>query len=299
MAKLEEDLEPKKRKSKESEYTYNPGHGKQKGLYLENDWGGSGNHVRDAIHNANGYKQAVYSITSFGTSNGQSSSFVDYMSQADSLDLLNENGEIISLDDSKKEIGRWVKDTKKRKGTTRYTMHLMLSGDKALDRKGMEKVTKDFIQNSFKNHKAIYAVHTDRDLIHSHVSIKMVGPDNKKIAANKSDLKKWRAEYAEVLREHGIKASATSRNSRGLLGKSAPPGLKIIKEFYGKNLYDSYERKYDNEKIEKWSNVYSKIGSNLTTSANDNLIKQGQQILKFKAQISSKQTERENEPKDY
>jgi len=296
MAKLDDELDRKKSKARDSEYISRSGSGREKNSFLENDWGSSGKPVQDAIHNANGYKQAIFSVTSFGKSRGQSSSFVDYMSQSESLDLLNEKGEIKKLNTAKKTIGKWIKSTKKRKGANRYTMHLMLSGDKALDRKKMEKVTKDFIQKSFAGHEAIFAVHTDKDLIHSHVSIKMVGPDGKKIAANKSDLKKWRSEYAEVLREHGIKASATSRVSRGLFGKSPPPGLKIVKELYGQKLSDPYPRRYDKQQIKKWNDVYSKIGENLINSANDNLIKQGKQILNFKARVSAKVMKHENEP---
>jgi hypothetical protein len=297
------DLETKKGHGKDSQYSLSQSNSSKdqhkKEFTLSQGWGGSGNPIQDAIHNANGYKQAVVLVMSFGKSGGQSSQLIDYMSQEDSVDLFNEEGVKIELTDAKKEVGNWVKETKKRKGSNRYTMHLSLSGDKSLTREQMVNVTKDFIKKSFEDHYAIYAIHTDKELIHSHVSIKMTGHNKKKIAANKTDLKKWRAEYAEILRRHGVKASATSRSSRGIFGKSAPPGLKIVKELYNQTQKDSYQRRYDQQWTNKWIDAYKKISIKLVNSKNNNLASEGKKIQQFKDQISAKTTQPENESRDY
>ncbi len=296
MAEIFEQEEIRKRRSKDSYVGHSSGRGgANKDFDVASGWGGSGNVVMDTIHNSGGYKQAVMSVTSFGTSKGQSSAFIDYMSQADSIDLFTEEKNKLSLDKAKNKISEWVESTKKRKGSNRFTMHLMLSGDEKLDRDEMETVTQSFLNKSFKNHESIFAIHTDKNLIHSHVSIKMAGLNNKKIPANKSDLRKWRSEYAEVLRDHGVKASSTSRLSRGLFGRSSPPGLKIVKEIYGKKIHSSYERKYDQQWMDKWSEVYRDIGEKFLKSNDSNLITQGEKIIQLKEHVSSKGTQQQND----
>ncbi len=244
--------------------------------------------LTQATHNAKGYKQAVLIVSSHGKSSSQSSAYVDYMSQEDTVSVMDKEENKIELSDAKNKIKDWIKDTKTRKNSTRYTMHLILSGAKKLSREKMNKITSNFLQKTFYKNEAMFSVHTDKETTHSHVSVKMLDNEGKKLRENGVIINEWRNDYAKVMRVNGLKVTATSRASRGLFGKSLSMGSKIRFNISNKNLAPSYERKYDRENINEWTHAYNEIGKQLAKSNNQNIAQSGQEIINFSSQIEKK-----------
>jgi len=240
--------------------------------------------IQTALHNSKGYKQAIMIVSSFGKSSSGSMSYVDYISQEDNVPLFDKNNKIIEKDHALNKIQDWVDDTKERKGVTRYTMHFVLQSEPSANEEKAKKGMQEFLKKAFPKNDYIYAFHTDKESPHMHVSVKMQDQENKKIQAIKSDLRKWREDYAESMRAQGFDYASTSRSSRGKTGKSLSGGSKIKFGYYDKQINESNERPHDKENIEKWNDLYNKIGS-IFLSSKDKTIKQaGKGILNMSQQ---------------
>jgi len=241
--------------------------------------------IQSAIHNAKGYKQAVLVVSSFGKSNAQSSAYVDYMTQENNTPLFDKDGAKIDHEQGLDNIKSWVEDTKKRKGTNRYTLHLILQSEPSANEEKAKNGMEDFLKKEFRKNDYMYVLHTDKESPHVHATIKMQGEDKKKIQATKSDLRRWRDSYAKSMREHGFFYTATSRASRGKVGKALSPSSKIKFGFYNKQVLESTERKHDQENINKWKGAYKKIGDKLSKSNSKELKDTGTLINDYSNQI--------------
>jgi hypothetical protein len=136
----------------------------------------------------------------------------------------------------------------------------------------------------------MYAVHTDKESPHAHVTVKMQGANGKKIKAKKSELYKWRESLAEEMRAQGFKVTATSRQSRGLVGKSLPLGSGIKFKMHNKPLDQSKERKFDKENIQQLDEKYKKMGQLLSKSKDKSTANTGKKILEFNLSLKKEKT---------
>ena len=277
------------------------GHGKQTNRAKNNEFTGPSYRSPDkliqaAIHNSKGYSQAVMSVSSFGKSSSQSAAYVDYMSQQDTAELKTKDGKNLSGLEAKELIKLWTKETKKRKGSNRITMHMVLSSDVGSNPEKVEESVKNFLNDQFKDNEVIYVMHTDKPNPHAHVSIKMQNSQGKKIAANKPDLYIWRENYADKLRGQGFNMTATSRQSRGEIGKSLRVSSSLKFNSVGKTLNPPAERKNDKKNINEWISNYENIAELLNNSDNEELKKTGKKIIGYsqKLQRDLKSSTRQN-----
>jgi hypothetical protein len=73
-------------------------------------------------------------------------------------------------------------------------------------------------------HRYALALHTDEPHPHVHLAVKALSEEGKRLNIRKSHLRMWRSEFARHLREQGVRANATDRMTRGVLGRAMPEG---------------------------------------------------------------------------
>jgi hypothetical protein len=78
---------------------------------------------------------------------------------------------------------------------------------------------RDFAREEFAlKHRYAMVLHTDQDHPHVHVVVKAMNEQGMRLNIRKATLRRWRAEFARQLREHGVPANATDRAVRGRTG---------------------------------------------------------------------------------
>ncbi len=148
-----------------------------------------------------------------------------YISRNGQLELEDEDGQLISG----KEALADLKVEWEHGGTpipaqsrSRDAFHLVLSMPQGTDSQGVQRAARDFAKWEFPTHQYAMVLHTfDTDpdphpSVHPHVhlTVKAVSFDGIRLNPRKPDLQRWREEFADALREHGIEATTTSRLHR-------------------------------------------------------------------------------------
>lgn len=90
------------------------------------------------------------------------------------------------------------------------------------DAVALHRAARDFAKNEFSDYQYALVLHTlENDPNwnpsgnpHVHLCVKMRGIDGVPLNPRKNDLRRWREQFAERLREHGVEAEATSRSAR-------------------------------------------------------------------------------------
>jgi hypothetical protein len=103
--------------------------------------------------------------------------------------------------------------------TMRDAFHLVLSMPIRTDPLSVQRAARDFANREFSGFQYAMVLHTfetDPDPHpsphpHVHLTVKAAGLDGVRLNPRKADLQRWREEFAEALREHGIEATTTSR----------------------------------------------------------------------------------------
>lgn len=104
----------------------------------------------------------------------------------------------------------------------REALNIVLSMPAGTDAHGLQEAARAFAAAEFAGHQYVMALHTlDGDPSrhaaphpHVHLCVKMAGDDARRLNPRKHDLRRWREDFAERLREHGIDAAASSRLQR-------------------------------------------------------------------------------------
>lgn len=116
--------------------------------------------------------------------------------------------------------------------TIREAYNVVLSMPAGTDAAALHRAAIAFAQDEFSKHQYALVLHTfendpNRDPSenpHAHVCVKARGFDGVRLNPRKSDLRRWRDQFAERLREQGVQAEASSRVDRlqpGLVNRQA------------------------------------------------------------------------------
>jgi type IV secretion system T-DNA border endonuclease VirD2 len=110
-----------------------------------------------------------------------------------------------------KEVAReWTKSLKS--SAPRDTMHMVISAKADTDSKAFERAVRNFLHETFTDHKFMFGVHEDKKEqghIHAHVIVAVRGENNVKLHPSKSTFLAWREGFAEKAQEQGLKMAAT------------------------------------------------------------------------------------------
>lgn len=104
----------------------------------------------------------------------------------------------------------------------REAFNIVLSMPAGTDAVALHRAARDFAKNEFSNYQYALVLHTlendpnrnPSENPHVHLCVKTRGIDGVRLNPRKSDLRRWREQFAECLREHGVEAEATSRSAR-------------------------------------------------------------------------------------
>lgn len=199
----------------------------------------SGNLRSKATRTAGGSSEVMVKITGFGKGAAHVKAHLDYITRNGKLEMENEQGEtFLGKDDVKRLFGDWATDieskdisrgAKGRHREQRDTMHMMLSMPESTNPEDVRKAVRAFTKEAFsKNYEYVFALHTDQAHPHCHVTVKCLGFDGKRLNPRKADIQEWREVFAVKLREQGVDAEATPRQSRGVVRKAEPNVIRHI-----------------------------------------------------------------------
>ena len=110
----------------------------------------------------------------------------------------------------------------------REAVHVMLSMPPNTDALAVLAAARDFAKAEFSQYKFAMVLHEPKsdprsNRPHVHLLVRKQGWRGQRLNPRKADLARWREEFADRLRERGIAASATRRQTRGEL----QPSMKL------------------------------------------------------------------------
>ncbi|MBM7072902.1 relaxase/mobilization nuclease domain-containing protein [Shewanella sp. 202IG2-18] len=138
-------------------------------------------------------------------------SHFEYISRNGQLDVEDELGQVYQdTDDLHQMAKQWCSDTSSTKSNTRHTTHIVLSMPNGTEPKSVKQAARAFAKNTFAdNYQYVFALHTDTDSPHVHLTIKNLGFDGKRLHVKKGLPQIWREHFACELERLGIAAEAT------------------------------------------------------------------------------------------
>lgn len=172
---------------------------------------------------AGGAPEVMAKVTGFSKGASHAKANIDYISRNGDTQIENERGEVI---EGRKEIKafakEWVADfgDGKRYKEQRDTMHLIMSMPEGTAPEAVRRATREFARQEFgKNHEYVFALHTDTNSPHTHITVKTLGHDGKRLNPRKDDLQRYRETFAREMEREGYMANATPRKTRGVVKK--------------------------------------------------------------------------------
>lgn len=173
--------------------------------------------------------EVMAKVSGFSKGASHTKSNLDYISRNGEVPLEDERGQILkNREEVKEKANDWAAELAQtpRHKHQRDTMHLVLSMPEGTDPEAVRRATRNFARDTFKNHEYVFALHTDTKSPHTHLTVKMVGHDGKRLNPRKADLQEWRERFAEKMEQEGYMADATPRASRGVVKK---PDRQVIR----------------------------------------------------------------------
>lgn len=122
-------------------------------------------------------------------------------------------------------------DTTMVKRQRREALNMILSMPHGINRELVKAAARATVTELFGG-KHLFAMvhHEDTAHQHTHVVVKMVGHDGKRLNPRKADLENWRLIFAKHLNERGVEAVATRRRARLKRSKGESQAVRQMKE---------------------------------------------------------------------
>jgi hypothetical protein len=175
--------------------------------------------------------EVMVKVTGGGRGMGAIAAHLSYISRKGELTLENQDGlqlkgkeALADLADEWRYGGGLIPEVSHR----REAFHVMLSMPPGTDPQAVYNAARALAREEFARHKYALVLHdpaTDPDSHrpHVHMIVRAQSRDWTRLQPKKADLARWRQEFAERLMERGVAASATRRQSRGVI----QPALKL------------------------------------------------------------------------
>lgn len=203
--------------------------------------GAGGRRSRDkAAGVASGSSEVMVKISGYGKGGAHAKAHLMYitrhaMADKEKVAIENDKGQLFdTIEDVKQLYQDWSRDidANKQPGHSknqRDTMHMILSMPGKNNPHLLRDAVRAFASDAFgHNHEYVFALHTDTDNDHCHLSVKCRGFNGRQLHVPKGQVQLWRQAFAERLRERGIEAEATPRNLRGVVRKPEKQVLRHI-----------------------------------------------------------------------
>jgi hypothetical protein len=123
-----------------------------------------------------------------------------------------------------------VIDGENPKAPPRQVLKLIYSMPAHVGRDAVTQAAKASIKETFPKHQWVMAHHSDTDNQHTHVLVKMVDMDGKRMNPRKADLEQWRRTFSNHLNARGVEASATRRRVRLKRDKGVSQAVRELRD---------------------------------------------------------------------
>ena len=155
--------------------------------------------------------EVMIKVSGFGYNACHTAHHFDYISRNGKLELEDETGLIYQQQQTIQELSNDWNDTNiQTSRKTRHCTHLILSMPEGTEPQALKQAVRIFAKSNFAtNYQYVFALHTDTDSPHVHLTIKNLGFDGKRLHIKKGQPQKWREQFADELERLGVAAEAT------------------------------------------------------------------------------------------
>ena len=177
--------------------------------------------------------EVMVKVTGGGQKVGAVAAHFSYISQHRELDIETDRGEHVSEDGQKPLLKDWHLDlsagqyrgprgTKTFARPVKLVHNIVLSMPSPTPPGKVLAAAKVFAREKFgAKHRYAMVLHTHQHHPHVHLVVKAEREDGKgRLHINKTMLREWRQDFAQMMRDQGIAANATSRAARGQTKKA-------------------------------------------------------------------------------
>ena len=169
-------------------------------------------------------------------SSAHTQSHFDYISRNGKLEVEDELGEVYQDKSSIHQLAQdWDEPVAITKRRTRHSTHLVLSMPYGTEPKAVKQAVRQFAKKTFAdNYQYVFALHTDTDSPHVHLTVKNLRFDGKRLHVRKELPQVWRELFACEIEMLGIAAEATPSlySTREQIGNTKTKAEEIEMQFY-------------------------------------------------------------------
>ena len=160
--------------------------------------------------------EVMVKISGFGYNNAHTVNHFDYISRNGKLELEDEIGQVYQDIQTIHQLAQdWNETDYQQRKRTRHSTHLVLSMPFGTEPKAVKQAVRSFAKNTFsENHQYVFALHTDTDSPHVHLTVNNLGFDGKRLHVGKGLPQVWRERFANELERLGVAAEATPKFER-------------------------------------------------------------------------------------
>ncbi|MBM7073957.1 relaxase/mobilization nuclease domain-containing protein [Shewanella sp. 202IG2-18] len=157
--------------------------------------------------------EVMVKVSGFGYNNAHTANHFDYISRNGKLELEDETGLVYQEQQTIHQLAKdWNESDFQQRKRTRHSTHLVLSMPFGTEPKAVKQAVRAFAKTAFaENYQYVFALHTDTDSPHVHLTVKNLGFDGKRLHVRKGLPQIWREQFACELERQGITAEATPR----------------------------------------------------------------------------------------
>ena len=155
-----------------------------------------------------------------------------YVSRDGSLSLEGRDGLLFIGAIEVAELGHdWASDDLRRRRDASITTSLVLSMPPGTPPVAVKDAARAFAAELFgERFDYVFALHTDADHPHVHLTVRSLGADGERLNPRKADLDHWRQTFARLLRDREVEAEATPRRARGIVRKPEVIALRKLRD---------------------------------------------------------------------
>ena len=170
------------------------------------------NRIRNNNRHTKRAPEVMVKVSGFGYNNTHTANHFDYISRNGKLELEDETGLVYQDQQTIHQLAKdWNESDFQQRKRTRHSTHLVLSMPFGTEPKAVKQAVRAFAQKAFsENYQYVFALHTDTESPHVHLTIKNLGFDGKRLHVKKGLPQVWREQFAEELEMLGVEAEATS-----------------------------------------------------------------------------------------
>lgn len=171
-----------------------------------------------AVRVSRGSPEVLVKISGFTKGSDHLKAHISYISRNGKVDLEDQNGAIYEgmaeVDSLWEQWNSEIGMANGERGNRRDTVKIVLSMPPGTDPAAVKAAVRNFAADEFENHAYVFAMHTDEQHPHLHLTVQMRGFNGERLNPRKADLQRWREMFADRLLHEGVDCVATPRTAR-------------------------------------------------------------------------------------